>query len=140
MMAFCQWDYSLPGFPKCVHCGRTVAAKSRTIRRLCSVERPGQLMVFARPAEPTDGPGTRLSELLAGWPLYLTVTPSCPCKKHAAQMDVWGPDECERRLDEIVGWLRDEAASRGLPFVDAVGRILVRRAIAKARLTRPTPS
>jgi hypothetical protein len=55
-------------------------------------------------------------------------------------MDAWGPDECDRRLDEIVGWLRTEATGRGLPFVDAVGRVLVRRAIADARLERSTPS
>jgi len=34
---------------------------------------------------------------------------------------------------EIVGWLRTEAASRGLPFVDFAGKLLVSRAIANAR-------
>jgi hypothetical protein len=48
-------------------------------------------------------------------------------------MDAWGCDECERRLDEIVGWLAEEAASRKLPFSSTVASMLVRRAIANAR-------
>jgi len=48
-------------------------------------------------------------------------------------MDQWGCDKCEERIDEIVGWLREEAAKRQLPFVDMAGRILVKRAIKNAR-------
>ena len=44
-----------------------------------------------------------------------------------------GCDWCQANIDEIVGWLRESAAERGLPFVDAAGRLLVRRAIANAR-------
>jgi hypothetical protein len=43
------------------------------------------------------------------------------------------PGWCEAHLDEIVGWLREEATKRGLPFLDAAGRVLVRRAISNAR-------
>lgn len=52
-------------------------------------------------------------------------------------MDAWGPDECERRLDEIVAHLRTQAAARGLPFLDVAGRLLVRRAIRNARRNLP---
>jgi hypothetical protein len=79
------------------------------------------------------GPGTEMKKLLAGWPLYVESTENCPCNRHAAQMDAWGADECERRMEQIVGWLRDEAAGRGLPFLDVAGRVLVRRAIGQAR-------
>jgi hypothetical protein len=48
-------------------------------------------------------------------------------------MDRWGADECERRLDEIVGWLRDEAARRSLPFVELIARQVVLLAIRRAR-------
>ena len=48
-------------------------------------------------------------------------------------MDAAGCEWCEAHLDEIVGWLREEARARGLPFLDAAGRLLVRRAIANAR-------
>jgi hypothetical protein len=48
-------------------------------------------------------------------------------------MNLWGPDECERKIDLIVGWLREEATRRRLPFVDTLARMLVKRAISNAR-------
>lgn len=48
-------------------------------------------------------------------------------------MDAMGCDWCEAHIHEIVGWLREEAQARGLPFIDAAARMLVRRAIANAR-------
>lgn len=44
-----------------------------------------------------------------------------------------GCDWAEANIGEIVGWLRESAAERGLPFLDVAGRVLVRRAIANAR-------
>jgi len=82
---------------------------------------------------PAGGPGTELSRLLKRF--GISPTPTCACRAKAAQMDAWGCDECERpeRIDEVVAVMRAEAAARGLPFVDAAGRMLVRRAIANAR-------
>jgi len=79
------------------------------------------------------GPGTELSKLLKRF--GIEPTPTCQCRAKAAQMDAWGPDECARpeRIDEVVAVMREEAKSRGLPFLDAAGRLLVRRAIANAR-------
>jgi hypothetical protein len=48
-----------------------------------------------------------------------------------------GSDWCEENIDTIVGWLAEEAASRGLPFLNAVGRLLVKRAIHNARKATP---
>jgi hypothetical protein len=50
-------------------------------------------------------------------------------------MDAWGVDEAARpeRIEQVVGWLREEAAKRGLPFLDAAGRLLIKRAISNAR-------
>lgn len=123
-----QGDYLVCGV-----CGRRVKTKSQVkVYARCGASGPDP-----RPAPPRQtakaGPGTELKKLLAGWPLYLKTSEGCSCNRHAAQMDAWGCDECERRIDEIVGWLRDEAAKRRLPFVDAAGRMLVRRAIKKAR-------
>lgn len=81
--------------------------------------------------DPGSGPGTELKKLLAK--VGIVPDENCQCNKRAKLMNIWGCDECERRLDEIVGWLREEAANRSLPFVDAAGRVLVRRAIANAR-------
>ena len=49
------------------------------------------------------------------------------------QMEAEQPGWCEANIEEIVGWLRESASERGLPFLDAVGRVLVRRAIHNAR-------
>jgi hypothetical protein len=48
-------------------------------------------------------------------------------------MDRQGGQWCEANIDIIVGWLREQATARGLPFLDAAGRMLVRRAIRNAR-------
>lgn len=55
-------------------------------------------------------------------------------------MDAWGPDECERpeRIEEVVAVMRAEAHARGLPFLDAAGRLLVKRAIRNARRAAST--
>jgi len=78
-----------------------------------------------------NGPGTALKKLLAS--IGITASPQCRCNKRAALMDARGCDWCESNIDTIVQWLREEAASRGLPFLDAAAKMLVRRAIRNAR-------
>jgi hypothetical protein len=82
---------------------------------------------------PSSGPGTELSRLLKRF--GIEPTPTCQCRAKAAEMDAWGPDECEKpeRIDEVVAVMRAEAEARGLPFLDVAGRMLVRRAIKNAR-------
>jgi hypothetical protein len=48
-------------------------------------------------------------------------------------MDEMGCDWVEQNIEECVGYLRESAADRGLPFLDVAGRLLVRRAIQNAR-------
>jgi hypothetical protein len=84
-----------------------------------------------KPNAPTHGPGTELKKLLKR--VGITATPNCSCNARARTMDTNGCDWCEAHLDEIVGWLREEATKRGLPFVDMAGRVLVKRAISNAR-------
>lgn len=79
------------------------------------------------------GPGTELKKILAGWPFRIVATPNCSCNAKARTMDAKGIEWCEQNLDTIVGWLREEAAKRKLPFVDMAGRLLVKRAIRNAR-------
>lgn len=82
----------------------------------------------------TSGPGTELKKLLAK--VGITATPTCSCNARARAMDeneAREPGWCEAHLDEIVGWLREEAEKRKLPFLDMAGRVLVRRAIKNAR-------
>lgn len=55
------------------------------------------------PALAPLGPGTHLHAILAEF--GIKPRSDCKCNAHAAQMDAWGPDECERRREEIVAWL-----------------------------------
>jgi len=50
-------------------------------------------------------------------------------------MDSKGCDWCEsdEGMAEIMGFLREAAEERGLPFVDIAARLLVKRAISNAR-------
>jgi len=81
------------------------------------------------------GPGTELKSLLASWPFRIVATADCKCTSRAAYMDAKGCDWCESEegMAEIMGFLREAAEERGLPFVDIAARLLVRRAIANAR-------
>lgn len=90
--------------------------------------------------DPNHGPGTELSKLLKKF--GIEPVPTCACRAKAAQMNAWGPDECSRpeRIEEVIAVMREEAMARGLPFIDAVGRMLVKRAIHNARRNAPTPS
>jgi hypothetical protein len=80
------------------------------------------------------GPGTELKQQLLA--LGFAASEQCKCSERARLMDkneFETPGWCETNIDTIVGWLREEAEKRGLPFLDVVGRLLVRRAIRNAR-------
>ena len=83
------------------------------------------------PPPPNEGPGTELKKLLSR--IGITPKAGCKCLARAIEMDVRGCDWCEANIDTIVGWLREEATSRRLPFIDAAGTVLVKRAISNAR-------
>jgi hypothetical protein len=97
--------------------------------------KPGFVPPQPEPAPPSHGPGTELKTLLAGWPFRIVATPDCKCTSRANYMDAKGSDWCEspEGMAEIMGFLREAAEERGLPFVDMAGRMLVRRAISNAR-------
>lgn len=123
MNALCEYDE----YGVCIVCG---------VRRFLSPA-PRLCRLVAEQAPPavkrSNGPGTELSKLLKR--LGIEPTPTCSCRAKAAEMDQWGPDECElpERIDEVVAVMRAEAEARGLPFLDLAGRMLVRRAIRNAR-------
>ena len=110
----------------------THAAYPRATRSGLSAQPATLVSQPTRPA-PTYGPGTELSKLLKRF--GIEPTPTCSCRAKAAQMDAWGCDECAKpeRVDEVIAVMREEAGKRGLPFLDAAGRMLVRRAISRAR-------
>lgn len=82
-------------------------------------------------ARTASGPGTELKALLKT--IGITASPGCSCNKRAAVMDEKGCDWVEANEATVVGWLREEATKRKLPFLDVAGRILVRKAIRNAR-------
>lgn len=84
------------------------------------------------------GPGTELKSLLKF--IGITASPNCKCNSRAKQMDAWGCDVCETKIDEIVGWLKEEAYNRKLPFVETAAKLLIKRAIKNARKKlKPSP-
>ena len=113
----------------CRACG--VACKSSTLPHLCECK----CLRNAPAPKPTAGPGAELKALLAGWPFRIVATPDCKCTSRAAYMDAKGCDWCEspEGMAEIIGFLREAAEERGLPFVDIAARLLVKRAIHNAR-------
>ena len=87
----------------------------------------------------TCGPGCQLRRTLS-W--FVRDDGQCGCTEYAAQMDAWGPDGCEARIDEIVAHLVEQAAKRSV-FLGAVPSaaitVVVRRAIEAARAEATPP-
>lgn len=126
----CDVRYCVYSGGVCESCGHATSVAG--LRRECG--HADQQDVLPPPAPPTHGPGTELKKLLAR--VGIVAADSCPCNVRAAEMDrreQETPGWCEANVDTIVGWLREQAEARGLPFLDIAGRLLVRRAIANAR-------
>lgn len=82
------------------------------------------------PLPPTSGAGTELKKLLAK--VGIKSTPTCSCNTRARIMDEKGIQWCKDNTDMILGWLREEATKRNLPFIDVAGKLLINRAISLA--------
>lgn len=81
------------------------------------------------------GAGSRLKTLL-GW-LFIRPKAGCACNDRAREMDARGPQWCRDNLETIVGWLREEAENRSLPFIEFAARRLVIQAIEWADAQSP---
>jgi len=78
-----------------------------------------------------SGAGTELKKLLGKIGIYSS--PNCSCNKRAATMDKNGIQWCEDNIDTIIGWLKEEATKRKLPFIEYAAKLLVKRAISNAK-------
>ena len=88
--------------------------------------------LFPKTLEETPNyPGTLLSKMIKS--LGFVMSDNCSCKRHALEMNDKGNDWCSENIDTVVGWLREEAHRRNLPFIDTIGKIMVNRAIKKSR-------
>ncbi|MCE5268908.1 MAG: hypothetical protein LLG00_13600 [Planctomycetaceae bacterium] len=77
----------------------------------CHCERAGESPpADFRPA--TKGPGDHLHDAIMRWAGEVP-TRECGCADRIAAMNQWGPSGCREHIDEIVGWLLDEASKRG---------------------------
>jgi hypothetical protein len=80
------------------------------------------------------GPGTELKKLLKS--IGIVAKPNCSCNKRAQLMDhneATEPGWCEAHIEEISGWLQEEAHKRGLPYIASAGKLLIRMAIKRAK-------
>ena len=114
----------------CSRCGQALSVARLPVYASCGLQRRHS------PAKVRPLPGTALKSLLAG--VGITAAPGCSCNARAAEMDARGCDWVEANEDTVVGWLREEAAKRGLPFLEAAGRMLVRLAVRRARASSRT--
>lgn len=80
------------------------------------------------------GPGTILASMFSA--IGIKSSPTCSCRKHALEMNKNGIEWCENNLDTICGWLKQECEKRKIPYVDAVARMVVNRAISKSKKYR----
>lgn len=87
-----------------------------------------------RPVESRGGPGTELKKMLsvAEWAGLSLKSADCQCDRRAAEMDANGPEWCAANTETIIGWLRESATERGLPFSAIIARGLIREAIRRA--------
>ena len=111
-------------------CGARMRSRVKNVFHICNNQITA-LNAKATAQPPTYGPGTELKKLLKK--IGITATPNCSCNARARTMDANGCDWCEANIDTIVGWLKEEATKRKLPFIDLAGKLLVKRAIRNAR-------
>lgn len=109
--------------------GQDFGAVSKNI----SANLAGQPTQKPMPTIPDDGtgPGAQLKKYLSR--IGIKASPNCSCNARAKYMDFMGTVWCENNIDTIVGWLKEEAEKRRLPFIDWPARSLVKRAIAAAK-------
>ncbi len=96
---------------------------------------PWKIASATAPSRPAPaaarGPGTELKKLLAR--LGIVASPGCSCNSMAARMDAAGPDGSESMLADVLAVMQAEAKKRGLPWIEAAARLLVKKAIRNAR-------
>jgi hypothetical protein len=100
---------------------------------------PGQPPDRAAPRPPpyhwdSAGAGTQLKKLLSR--VGIKASETCSCNARAKLMNEHGIEWCEQNINEIVGWLKEEALKRKLPFLSFPTKILIQRAIGLAKRNR----
>ena len=116
----------------CSVCGRAIRVHTEIAPHARCGGTPMPGVAQAPPPVPArGGAGTELTKLLAA--IGIEKTPGCKCRDRSALMDHNGVDWCAANVPTITEWMRGEAAKRTLPFVEAIAKLMVKRAIYNAR-------
>ena len=103
----------------------TVSPEESARRREARQEEQRQIDANGRPS-------THLKNMLASMGIHEAA--GCQCKQIARMMDVGGPDWCEENIESIVDKMETEAKRRrSLLFTRGIAKMLIRRAVRKAR-------
>lgn len=84
-----------------------------------------------------NGPGSELKKLLKKFGIVASA--GCSCNSRAKIMDqkeASEPGWCEKNIDTIVGWLKEEAYKRKYPFFDTAAKLLIKKAIKNFQKTK----
>lgn len=114
----------------CVY-DKTTGGCSRCGMHMSRPECPRNCRAGFREHPADRGVGTELHKILSR--MGISETSACKCKSRVALLNQWGPQHCAENIETIVGWLKQEAGKRGLPFLKPFGHLLVKRAIHNAK-------
>jgi hypothetical protein len=125
-------DTDHPAYPKqkATQADRIARATERVQQQVTKAKKLAERQAPVVTYVPAVGPGTELKKMLSK--IGIKASPTCSCNKRAQIMDEKGIEWCKANTTTIVGWLREEATKRGLPFIDLAGKIIVKRAISLA--------
>ena len=74
------------------------------------------------------GPGTELTKIIPD----LLKSESCNCAQYARQMDKWGVTGCEKRFDEIIEHLLNQAKKLPFPTLTIINRCFAKKWLTEA--------
>ena len=117
---------------QCVNCHRKFSIEREALGKMEHAVL--QLPICSAAPWPRDGVGTQLKRLLSK--LGIRPTADCPCNDRARTMNARGIEWCEQNIATIIGWLKEEAENRKLPFLALPTKIIVQRAIKMAKRAR----
>ena len=82
-----------------------------------------------QPHDLGEGVGTELKLLLSM--IGIKSTANCSCIKRAKMMNMKGLAWCKQNKEVILGWMKEEAEARGLPFIAFAAKKVLNFAINK---------
>jgi len=123
----------------CPNCGRVIVLPAPHVTADCGpravvtmevpeTKGPGTVVTMEVPE--TKGPGTWVHKLLEM--IGVSASESCKCGPRRAYLDAMGINWCRQNSSITLGWMREEAESRGMTFVESQARWLVNLAITLA--------